>query len=248
MHKKIARLWNRNAADWIRASEDGLDVWRDQVNTKAFLAMLPDVSQHCGLDVGCGEGHHSRLIARRCAKLMAIDISSRFIAFNKQQNICPNLFFRKANCSHLPFKNNSFDFAVSTMAFMDMAELDRAFSEIYRVLRPDGFLQFSITHPCFNECIGHWLDDRSGFVVQRYFATIEGEVQQWQHYFSNNLPAFQTPRFLRPLSDWLNGLIHAGFTIEKLMEPVADESAIAKHPVLASTHIAGHSLLVRARR
>jgi ubiquinone/menaquinone biosynthesis C-methylase UbiE len=32
---------------------------------------------------------------------------------------------------------------------MDVDDLDRALDEAYRVLKPGGFLQFSILHPCF---------------------------------------------------------------------------------------------------
>jgi ubiquinone/menaquinone biosynthesis C-methylase UbiE len=35
------------------------------------------------------------------------------------------------------------------MSLMDIPETEHAFAEIFRVLRPDGFLQFSISHPCF---------------------------------------------------------------------------------------------------
>ena len=37
--------------------------------------MLPDVRGLAGLDIGCGEGHNTRLLAGRGARLTAIDIS-----------------------------------------------------------------------------------------------------------------------------------------------------------------------------
>jgi ubiquinone/menaquinone biosynthesis C-methylase UbiE len=35
------------------------------------------------------------------------------------------------------------------MSLMDIPETERVLAEIFRVLRPGGFLQFSISHPCF---------------------------------------------------------------------------------------------------
>ena len=40
-HRKVAKYWNKNAKYWIKTSELGFDVWRDHLNTTAFLNMLP---------------------------------------------------------------------------------------------------------------------------------------------------------------------------------------------------------------
>ncbi len=47
----------------------GYDVFRDHLNTPAFFALLPDVAGLSGLDIGCGEGHNTRLLARRGARV-----------------------------------------------------------------------------------------------------------------------------------------------------------------------------------
>jgi ubiquinone/menaquinone biosynthesis C-methylase UbiE len=49
----------------------------------------------------------------------------------------------------LPFKSDSFEFATAFMSLMDMPDQVAALQEARRVLRPGGFLQFSILHPCF---------------------------------------------------------------------------------------------------
>ncbi len=252
-HRKVAKYWNKNAKHWIKTAELGFDVWRDHLNTTAFLNMLPTITDLSGLEIGCGEGHNSRLIAKRCKTLTAIDICEEFITYNQGLDSPANLIFQEANAIDLPFDNESFDFVVVLMAFMDMAEINKVLSQIYRVLKPNGFLQFSITHPCFNEFIGEWVEnnqgDRCGFLVKRYFFESKGEVHEWQHFHaSSDIAPFQTPRFVKPLSTWFNFLIKAGFLIEKVYEPYADEKAIAKYPVLASTRMAAHSLMIRTRK
>ena len=42
-----AAYWEGNAETWTRHARAGYDVYRDALNTPAFLAMLPDVA---GLD------------------------------------------------------------------------------------------------------------------------------------------------------------------------------------------------------
>lgn len=73
------KLWNANARAWTEPSRAGFDVYRDLVNTPAFFAMLPAVSGLVGLDLGCGEGHNTRLLAARGADVVALDLSEYFI-------------------------------------------------------------------------------------------------------------------------------------------------------------------------
>ena len=78
-HGEVARHWDRNAEVWTDLSRQGWNVYRDAVNTPAFLGMLPDVRGKRGLDVGCAEGHTSRQLAARGADVFGIDISVVFL-------------------------------------------------------------------------------------------------------------------------------------------------------------------------
>jgi hypothetical protein len=64
-HRDAGTYWNENAEAWTRLSRAGYDVYRDGLNTPAFLALLPDVRGLRGLDIGSGEGHGTRLLAAR---------------------------------------------------------------------------------------------------------------------------------------------------------------------------------------
>lgn len=77
--REVGRYWNDNADVWTRLARAGYDVYRDYLNTPAFLAMLPDVRGRFGIDIGCGEGHNTRQIAKRGARLVGIDIAEVFI-------------------------------------------------------------------------------------------------------------------------------------------------------------------------
>lgn len=252
-HNKVAQYWDENAKTWQEASEAGLDVWRDSLNTPAFLAMLPDISGLSGLDIGCGDGYNSRLIAKRCLALTAIDISEKFLQLNQKNENPHNISYRKMNVTNLPFPNEHFDFAVSTMSFMDLANLERALTEIYRILTPTGFLQFSIVHPCFNEQKGRWLKDENGnresFAMKDYFQETQGKIHAWQHNNApKNMQKFMVPRFWKPLGKWLNLLIKTGFMLDEVYEPYADDAVLKKHPELISTRIVAHSLIIRVKK
>ena len=82
--REAARYWEGNAFAWTRLSRQGWDVYRDAVNTPAFLDLLPDVAGRRGLDVGCGEGHNTRLLARRGARMWAVDVAPTFVRFARE--------------------------------------------------------------------------------------------------------------------------------------------------------------------
>lgn len=79
----IRNYWNQNAPAWTELSRRGYDLYRDHIATPAFLNMLPSVAGLVGLDVGCGEGHNTRLIAEKGAVVTGIDISEKFISYAK---------------------------------------------------------------------------------------------------------------------------------------------------------------------
>ena len=150
-HRDAGRLWNDSAASWTKLARAGYDTYRDHLNTPAFFQMLPNVAGLSGLDIGCGEGHNTRLLARRGAGMTAVDIAEVFIAHATQAETDQPLGidYRVASAVELPFADATFDFATGFMSFMDIPETARVVSEAYRVLKSGGFLQFSIAHPCF---------------------------------------------------------------------------------------------------
>lgn len=258
-HEEVGRLWNGNAEAWTRLARAGYDVCRDHLNTPAFFAMLPDVAGLSGLDIGCGEGHNTRLLARRGARVTGIDIADVFIAHARQSEIDEpmGIDYRVASAVALPFADRAFDFATGFMSFMDVPETGRVLSEAYRVLRPGGFLQFSITHPCFDTPHRRDLRDASGrtyaIEVGDYFRNLEGEVTEWLFSAAPaeakaGLRKFRVPRFTRTLSQWVNLLIDTGFRLERLAEPRPSDETIRECPALQDAQVVSDFLHVRARK
>jgi hypothetical protein len=66
------------------------------------------------------------------------------------------------------------------MSLMDLPEQELAFEEIFHILRPGGFLQFSIIHPCFNTPHRRLLRGSDGLAyaveVGRYFDQEDGRI------------------------------------------------------------------------
>ena len=258
-HEEVGRLWNGNAAAWTKLARAGYDIYRDYLNTPAFFRMLPPVEGLSGLDIGCGEGHNTRLLAGRGARMTAIDIAEAFVAQAREveEREPLGIDYRVASAVALPFADASFDFATGFMSFMDVPETDRVLAEAWRVLRPGGFLQFSISHPCFDTPHRRNLRDAAGktyaIEVGDYFRNLEGEIDEWLFkaappHVKQGLPKFKTPRFRRTLSQWLNLLIATGFQLEHMEEPRPDDETVRACPGMQDAQVVAYFLHLRVRK
>lgn len=148
----VVELWDQNADLWTRQVRAGQDRFREVCNNPMFIEFIADLSGLDVLDVGCGEGHNTRLLARRGARMSGVDISPRLIQAAQEEENREPLGIRYSLCSYTNltgFNDEGFHAVVSTMAFMDGPDFNTAAREAYRILRPKGGLYFSVTHPCF---------------------------------------------------------------------------------------------------
>lgn len=255
----VSENWEANADAWTKLSRAGYDIYRDALHTPAFLEMLPDVTGLNGLDVGCGEGANTRSLARNGAQMTGIDISPSFIKHAADyESLEPlGIHYQIADALHLPFEDAQLDFASAFMSMMDMPQQGDVLKEVFRVLKPEGFFQFTILHPCFVPPFRRNIRDEHGnttmIQVADYFKNIDGAVETW---LFSSIPAeereqtrpFNIPRFHRTISEWIDLLVCAGFNIEASVEPMASEELAAQEPVVADTRVTPIAWIVRVRK
>jgi SAM-dependent methyltransferase len=254
---EVARYWEANAETWTRHARAGYDIYRDGLNTPAFLDMLPPVQGFSGLDIGCGEGSNTRELVRLGARMHAVDVAPTFIRHARDAERAEPLgvAYLVADGTDLPFASDSFDFATAFMSMMDMADQGRALCEAARVLRPGGFLQFSILHPCFVPPHRRVLrnPDRTTRAIEiaDYFDAIDGRIDT---FWLTSVPQeerdktepFRIPRFHRTLSGWVGFIVEAGLVIESFAEPRASTELAEAEPELEDTRVAPLFLHIRA--
>jgi SAM-dependent methyltransferase len=254
---EVRQCWERNAEAWTQLSRAGYDVCRDHQNTPVFFAMLPDVQGLRGIDIGCGEGHNTRLLAARGAQVTALDVATSFVQAAARVDRY-GIGYLVASALELPFADGSFDFATAFMSLMDVSGPDRVLPEVARVVRAGGFVQFSILHPCFSPPHRRLVRDDAGapvaLEVARYFDRTEGEIETPWLFSAAPVEAkaglrpFEVPRFHRTMADWLNSIHSAGLRVERCEEPMADPETAAKVRGLADTRIAPNFILFRCRK
>jgi SAM-dependent methyltransferase len=236
---EVASQWDRNAAVWADQVRNKFDIFREHWNNPAFLEFAGDLSGKTVLDAGCGEGHNTRMFARRGARITGVDLSAKMIEFARAEEVREPLGIRyeRASFTNMEmFEAGSFDAAISTMALMDGPDFPSAMREIARVIRPGGTLAFSILHPCFATKGMGWIRDDAGravkFTVADYFND-EAWIEHWKFGQAPNasqVEEFGVPRFDRTLADYINPIMAAGLRLEEIREPRAPESACAVNP------------------
>ena len=96
------------------------------------------------LDVACGVGYGSQILAKTGAKhVTGVDIDPASVEEAKAHYALPNTNFLVASAEKLPFPDDSFDLAVSFETIEHLANPTLFIDELYRVLRPGGSLIIS---------------------------------------------------------------------------------------------------------
>lgn len=118
------------------------EIWYEHWHRYHFVAPL--AAGRAVLDVACGEGYGSALLARRAARVVGADIAPGAIAHARARYAGQaNLEFCEADCAALPFGDASFDVVVSLETIEHIARQEAFLDEVRRVLRADGLAVLS---------------------------------------------------------------------------------------------------------
>jgi len=258
-HKKTGEYWDGNAENWTKLVRLGYDKTRVYLTLPKFLEMLPEIHGMEGLDIGCGEGSNTREFQKLGAKMTAIDISTTFIKLAQELEEKEELGikYQVASAVELPFEDNSFDFTVSTMAMMDIPEFQKVINEAFRVTKPGGFFQFSMTHPCFNFGLPKFIKDENGrkkaIILSGYFDEKNDWIDEWifgaaPKELTENMERFKVPRFEYTLSQWLNVFAESRFILEKVCEPNPSDELLEREPSFWTERIVALFIIFRYRK
>jgi len=90
-----------------------------------------------GIDVGCGSGRWAKFSATKVKSLTLLDGSSKSIAIAKKllKNHA-NIDYIISDVTAIPINSKKYDFAYSLGVLHHVPDIDKALSEIYRILKP----------------------------------------------------------------------------------------------------------------
>ena len=137
-------MWEQRAAKWRAwARTPGHDsFW---AYSESFFGDIVPKSPGTVLEVGCGEGRVTRLLAQRSDTIVAIDTSPSLVADAVGADDASHYLL--ADATMLPFRNGSFHTVVAYNSLMDLNDMPQGIVEASRVLKAGGCLCVSIVHP-----------------------------------------------------------------------------------------------------
>ena len=112
---------------------------------KAIRQLLPFQPKTI-LDIATGTGDFAILSAKELLpqRMIGIDISEGMMKIGQKKVETEGLqhivSFKKDDCTHLSFDDNSFDAVTAAFGIRNFQNLDQGLREMYRVLKPNGHL------------------------------------------------------------------------------------------------------------
>jgi SAM-dependent methyltransferase len=235
-------LWEQHAEWWIDGFTDGAD----PEYTEQILPMA--ASELAGastiLDIGCGDGQISRMLAARGATVVGIDPTWNQIRVAHERD--GGASYLRAAADGLPFADASFDAAVACLVFEHIDAVDAAIAEVARVVRPGGRFSFFLNHPLLQTPGSGWIDDHIIDPPEQYWR-IGPYLVEAESIEQVELGVYI--RFIhRPLSRYLNTLAEHGLVLERMFEPAPPPGFLARAPEYPDAATVPRLLCLRLRR
>ena len=116
--------------------------WRHyiKVTLRAIVERVPFQGQERVLDIACGTGELERLLLSRWPNLRIVgaDVSLGMLKQAAIKHQGKKVEWVQADAAHLPFDDQSFDYAICANSFHYFQSPIQSLHEVHRVLRPHG--------------------------------------------------------------------------------------------------------------
>ncbi len=221
--KKMAEAWDKISQSYQRRYQIGTSKlhWGPLCPSEEELRLLGDVKGKRIIEIGAGAGQNSIVLSKQGAIATAYDISREQLNHGQklaeEQKVKVN--FVRGDFQRLRdhFNPSSFDIAMSAYALQycqTLESMNDTLKQIHEILIPEGILVFSLDHPV--RTIGYWEEGTDRFVLDKYFDRSEKE---WNYTFPETGVSARMRGSFKTVSDIVNGVLQAGFKLEKLLEP-----------------------------
>ena len=235
-------LWEEHAGWWIEGFTEGADPEYVEQILPLAAAELDGAGRV--LDLGCGDGQISRLLAGGGARVVGIDPTWNQIRVAHERG--GGATYARSGAAALPFADGSFDAVVACLVFEHIDDVDAAIAEVARVLRPGGQFSFFLNHPLLQTPGSGWIDDHTVDPPEQYWRIGPYLIEQ------DSIEQVELGVFIRfvhrPLSRYLNALAEQGLLLERMVEPAPPDGFVDRAFEYAEASAIPRLLYLRLRR
>lgn len=176
----------------------------------AVQSLLTDLTGKTVLDAACGTGVYTEWLLAQGAEVVGVEANERMLAYARERNAGKAVFYQANLEQPLDMLADAqFDGIVSALTISYIRDLERLFGEFRRVLKPGGWLVFSIEHP---------FSAYQYFKVQNYYTT-----QQVSCIWRGFGEPVEVKSYYHSLATITEALAVNGFWIERIIEPLPTE-------------------------
>jgi SAM-dependent methyltransferase len=192
----------------------------DHLDLPEVVGLIPDGMGKRALDLGCGLGQSSFLLAEKLNyRVIAVDGSTEMLARARELYTGERIEWIEEQFENLSIAQGSINLIVSCLCFHFVADLEALIEKCALWLEPAGKLVFSVRHPIRTA-------NPSG-------ETQNGNQVSWlvKDYFNEDTRRFswlgnECVNYHRTLSTYVRYLTGAGLTIETILEPYSTKEEL----------------------
>jgi ubiquinone/menaquinone biosynthesis C-methylase UbiE len=234
-NKKFAQYWNK------RAGERG-EAYKRYVLDPLMFGLAGPLAGKAVLELGCGNGYLAKtFIKNRVKKLILTDISRYNLDFAKEKCKDERISYLNQDATKgWRLSSNSVDVIYSNMMLNEVANIKTPIREAYRVLKTKGRFVFSVTHPSWDLYIfaqekagikSNKIKSLGNYFKRGYAVYIMGVDSKTNPLLAKEFnKEFEVEHYQRPVSDYFNTLVEAGFLVNRILEPNLTKALLKSNP------------------
>lgn len=209
---EVAKEWDALAERRHEQIAQGLDYSFEVILAPLILDLLEQTNRRYVLDVGCGTGDLTAIVAPTCGRVIALDPSQASLSLARR-SLASDVTFYLGALEKLAHQLGPIPTVLAGMTLMSAPNLEDFVSALSSVVPPGGHFVATMTHPWFwpryweyeNES---WFRYDTEIFVEASFRIAADETDT------------RTTHVHRPLEAYFRALEQNNFVLETLREPM----------------------------
>ncbi len=234
MDKKISKKNSKETSwgevgEWYDKLVESDDSYQAKVIRPNLLRIVGDVKNAAVLDLACGQGYFTRMLAEAGAKPIGVDISKELIMYAVKKSAERKIEYKASPAHKLSFlKDSSIDVAICVLAFQNIENLADVMKEVSRVLSKEGRMIIVLNHPAFRipQASDWGFDEKRSIQYRREDSYISEKTISIEMH-PGKKGSEKTVSFHRPLQYYFKLFSKNGFAVTRLEEWISHKASQA---------------------